>query len=262
MRSALALSLLLAVASPGRADEVLLRSGTKIEGKAKREGDSVVIRVESGEIRLPAETVERIEKSESSSEVAERRRAALDPRDVRGRLQLAAYCREHGLPATERALLQEVLELEPNHAQARRLLGYERDGSGWVSRSQQQQQARAAEEAAWLERQRALARADAERAQEKAQQEAQRARDEALQARDEAQRARDEAVYSPMYYGGYPWYRAYYYPHPRPHGLSERGSRPERDCNTPPAPAFPISGVRHPRDTSFVGVKGPRESHR
>ena len=244
---------------------MLLRSGTKIEGKARREGDSVVIRVESGEIRLPAETVERIDKSESSTEVAERRRAALDPHDVRGRMQLAAYCREHDLRATERALLEEVIELEPNHAQARRLLGYERDGAGgWVSRSQQQQQARAAEEAAWRERQREVARADAERQQQKAQQEAERARDEALQARDEAQRARDEALYSPMYYGGYPWYRAYYYPHPRPHGQGERCYGPDRDCNAPAAPAFPINGVRHPRDTSFFlpGVKDPRESLR
>jgi len=246
---------------------VQLRGGAKIEGKAKREGDTVVIRVESGEIRLPADSVEQIRKSESSEEVAERRRAALGPRDVHGRLQLAAYCREHELRATERALLQEVLEIEPDQPQARRLLGYERDesqpGRAWVDRSRQQREARAAEEDARLERLRAhereLARAQAEREQQQAQLETLRARDEALRARDEALRARDQAFYAPFY--AYPVVVPRV--HPR-HDWQPPRCGPERDCSTPNAPHFPIAGVRHPRDTSFFlpGVKDPRESLR
>jgi len=248
-----------------RADEVHLRGGAKIEGKAKREGDTVVIRVESGEIRLPADSVEQIRKSESSEEVAERRRAALGPRDVRGRLELAAYCREHELPATERALLQEVLEVEPDHPKARKLLGYERDETQhgrWIDRSRKLQEARAAEDAARLERQRAhereLARIQAEREQEEARAETLRARDEALRARDEALNARDQAFYTPGYF--YPVAR----PYMRHHWHQPARCSVERDCNTGSAPSFPIAGVRHPRDTSFFlpGVKDPRESLR
>jgi hypothetical protein len=264
----LALCLVLSASSAARADEIQLRGGAKIEGKARREGDTVVIRVESGEIRLPADSVEHIRKAESSEEIAERRRAALGPRDVRGRLELASYCRAHELRATERTLLQEVLEINPDHPQARRLLGYERDatqpGRGWVDRSHQQQEARAAEENAWLERQRAqereLARAQAEREQQNAQAETLRARDEALRARDEALRARDDAFYAPGYFY-YPAYaRAY-----RHDDWQRESCGPDRDCSAPPsAPHFPIAGVRHPRDTSFflVGVKDPHESLR
>src|SRR5262245_51101430 len=102
-----ALALVLLAGATARADEVQLRSGSSIEGKARREGDTVVIRVESGEIRVPADEVLQIRKAASSEEVAARRRAALAPHDVQGRLELAAYCREHELRATERALLQE-----------------------------------------------------------------------------------------------------------------------------------------------------------
>src|SRR3954463_10286306 len=84
--------LLLSAAGAARADEVQLSGGSVIEGRATRDGDTVVIRVESGEIRLSADAVQRIKKSDASDDVAQRRRAALAARDIRGRMELAAYC--------------------------------------------------------------------------------------------------------------------------------------------------------------------------
>ncbi|HKU38591.1 MAG TPA: hypothetical protein VJR89_10605 [Polyangiales bacterium] len=256
------LGCVLLAAATAHADEVQLRSGASIEGQARREGETVVIKVESGEIRMPADEVREIREAVSSEEVATRRRSALAPRDVRGRIELAAYCREHELRATERALLQEVLDLEPDQPQARRLLGYERDAAGrWVDRSRELQAARAAEEAARLERLRAT---ELERERERAHAEAVQARDEAVRARDEALRARDNAYlsYGSVYYPAYLYYdEQVYRPWQAPRCSAEHG------CNPAPSPAVTTrretrrsAGERSARPG--LGVKVGRESLR
>ncbi len=262
---------LLLLAAAAQADEVHLQGGSTIEGRATRDGDTVVVRVESGVIRLPADSVARIDKAEASDDVAQRRRAALGPREIKGRLELAAYCRDHDLKSTERALLEEVIELEPNHAEARRLLGYVRSEHGWVQRRVQEQQARDADNEAWLARQRARerdqARVDADRERDLAtrqmQLESERMRSE-RQRREAEQRARDE-VYSsyPYGYGYAPVYAAPPRRAPVPRDPATSNCLPG-GCTAPPptaAPASPIPGTRHPRDTTWAlpGVKNPRE---
>lgn len=263
---------LLLIAAGVRADEVHLQSGSTIEGRASRDGDTVVVRVESGVIRLPADSVQRIDKSEASDDIAQRRRAALAPRDIRGRLELAAYCREHDLRATERALLEEVIALEPNHAQARRLLGYVRTEQGWVERRAQEQRARDADNEAWLarerarEREQARAEVDRERALETRQLELEAARLRAArQHREEQMRARDSTYYGFPYAYGYVPGVVYSAP-PRtstPRDPATENCLPGGCAAAPPAPqpVSPIPGVRHPRDTTWAlpGVKNPRE---
>lgn len=263
---------LLLAAAGAQADEVHLQGGSTIEGRATRDGDAVVVRVESGEIRLPAESVERIDKAEASDDIAQRRRAALAPRDIKGRLALAAYCREHDLKATERALLEEVIALEPNHAEARRLLGYVRTDQGWVERRVQEQRARDADNQAWLARERAReheqARADVdrERALETRRMELEAARMRAeRQQREDEERAREPAYYGYTYSYGYAPLRAYAAPPraPVPRDPATENCLPGGCAAAPPmaAPVSPIPGVRHPRDTTWAlpGVKNPRE---
>jgi hypothetical protein len=252
----------LALAGLAHADEVHLQGGSVIEGRASRQGDTVVVRVEAGEIRLPADSVERIQKSASSDDVAQRRRVALGARDVRGRLELAAYCRQHDLRATERALLFEVIALEPDHAEARRLLGFVKTPQGWVDRSSQLEAAREVEREAWLTRERARereqAQADAERERALA------AREDRLEAerlheqraRDDAQRALEQAAVNAYGYGyGYAppgvWLRS------EGRGIA-RGPERCRDgsCQSrPPASGSQpiwINGLRYPREDRVV----------
>lgn len=127
---------LLFVTSPAWADRAVLAGGTTLEGKVTREGDRVVIETPSGTIRLPAESVDRIEEGQSPLEHFEARHAALAPKDVRGRLALADYCRDHDMPARERSLLMEVIALAPNHELARARLGHEKTASGWMTREE------------------------------------------------------------------------------------------------------------------------------
>ena len=128
------LAALLAVAGVASADEVHLESGRSIEGKASAQGNKVVIAVESGHIVLSRNDVARIEHATAPLVEAERREAKLAPDDRTGLLQLADFCRDHGLAGKERDLLQRLLRLEPDHEGARRRLGFVRTDHGWEQR--------------------------------------------------------------------------------------------------------------------------------
>lgn len=77
------------------------------------------------------------------------------PRTADGQLGLANWCRDHGLRERERAHLATVVELAPDHAEARRRLGFRRVGLDWIGADEFQRMAakRLAEQAAlrrWL----------------------------------------------------------------------------------------------------------------
>jgi hypothetical protein len=123
------------VSAVARADRTFLVGGTIIEGKATRKAGKVIVEVEAGEIALPADSVVRIEKTESVVSRFEARYAALTPGDVKARLELADYCRDHDMHARERQLLQEVLEIDGHNAAARTRLGYVKTDTGWVTQA-------------------------------------------------------------------------------------------------------------------------------
>lgn len=261
-----ALVLLLGAAAAARADEVQLEGGAVIEGRATREGDSVVVQMESGQIRVSADSVKSIKKAESSDEVAQKRRAALAAHDVKGRIELARYCREHDLRATERALLEEVISLEPNQPEARRLLGYVKTDKGWEDRTAQEQRARDAEHEAWLARAHEReARDDAERDRARASQAARQRELEDEQLRNAP--LRDDSYVYPYTYGyGYAPLRTYparREPVRRDVPAAAERCLPGGCAAAPPTaqPVSPIAGTRHPRDTTWAvpGVRNPRE---
>ncbi len=126
----------LVFAVPAFADKVVLTGGTTIEGKASRHGDKVVVELESGEISLPADSVERIEKTQSLVGVFESKYAVLGPKDVPSRLALADYCRNHDMRSREHQLLLEVIGIDSNNAAARARLGFVKTDGGWTTREQ------------------------------------------------------------------------------------------------------------------------------
>ena len=46
---------------------------------------------------------------------------------------LAEWCREHNLTAQRKAVLEHVLELDPDQPEARRLLGYHKVKDQWMT---------------------------------------------------------------------------------------------------------------------------------
>lgn len=266
----LALSCVLCGGVPlAAADDVHLDNGEVIEGRATRAGDKVVIELESGQISLSAESVKRIDKRESSIDRYEKRYAQLPPDGVAERMRLADYCREHGMRERERMLLEQVIERDPNHEQARRRLGYVKTPEGWVTyaehmraqgRVQRDGQWLTREEAQELDRRQTQARAAAGDSQleskkvalerEKLELERQRLELERARARDE-ERTRPLPVFG--YYGyGY-----------LPHGRDVRGpTGPTHGRGYDATRVYPINGVRDPRDDTWAipGVRNPRDT--
>lgn len=125
------------LAATAHADQVRLVGGSSIEGKATRRGDKIVIEVESGEISLSVDDVERIDPSVSIVQRFESMRAKVGDRDVRGLMTLANFCRDNDMKDRERQLLQRVIEVAPEQGEARARLGYVRSDAGWIKREEQ-----------------------------------------------------------------------------------------------------------------------------
>lgn len=235
-RALAACALCLAVSASARADKVYLQSGSVIEGKVTREGNKIVVQLESGSIRLDVASVARIESAETALEQITRRRAALANDAIAPRIELANMCREAQLARCERELLEEVIARDAEHVEARVRLGYVRTDAGWVSRSQydaerarvdqREREARAESKRAEIERE------TAELSRKQAALEVERERLALKKAEIEQKNA-----YSNSFGYVYPYY---YY----------RGSHPPRPPASPPPQVTPymINGVRAPSE--------------
>lgn len=236
------------------ADTVHLTSGSTLEGAVTAEGDKIIIATEAGRIAVARRDVTRIDHGEPPLVEASRREAALAPGDRAGLLRLADFCREHGLGMKERALLERLIALDPDHAEARRRLGYVRGPKGWVARTDQER------EDAMLRRERERAELEIRHKRaELALTEAKLERERERPAPEPAQKPQpvQPAVISPLIVA--PYYPSYPTPYLRP---------PQRPPLLPPAmppphasePSFPINGVRSPQsyfdEMRFGG--GPR----
>lgn len=66
-------------------------------------------------------------------EILAERRAKLAAKDVDTRLALARFCKKHELGDDQRALLLEIVAIDPEHKIARKMLGHVRHDGKWVS---------------------------------------------------------------------------------------------------------------------------------
>jgi len=267
---------LCASAQTARADDVHLDGDRVIEGKAVRHADKVTIELESGSITLSADEVQRIVPRESNVQQYERLYAALKPGEVEPRLTLADFCRDRGMHERERRLLEEVLERVPDHAAARTRLGYVHGAQGWITREQDYRARGLVQlEGAWMTpeardaQQHAQAAADAARRQRMRDQELedakltlekQRLALEAQRLQAEQQNVARQADPTGLAYYGYG--AGYYYGAGRAWPGSSAGCGGGRPCGPIIGPygAFPIAGVRDPRDPSFnlPGFRDPQ----
>lgn len=136
--------LLIACGGPSvlRADVVRLRDGGEIRGvirspgagtrKAPHSPPTTVetlagteIVVSDSEIHFVTKRPRIVEEYENAA-----RRVA---NTVQARWQLAEWCRQHGLAEPRKEQLQHILELDPEHKQARYGLGHRRVGNRWLS---------------------------------------------------------------------------------------------------------------------------------
>jgi uncharacterized protein with FMN-binding domain len=120
-------------AGPALADVVQLKNGKKFEGLAEEKPDSVVLRLERGSITFARDDVERIDKCPPPWEVYEQKAKGLKPEDAAGHLELAKWCKANNLGQRMQKELQLVLLVDPEHQEARALLGYQKIEGKWLS---------------------------------------------------------------------------------------------------------------------------------
>ncbi len=128
------------------ADVILFKDGTRLEGKVVHENaDSVtVLFVRDGNeatVTYPRNRIDRIIPEDKTSherlvDEYHQRAAAVGTGDVRGWWELATWAGERNLIKEREDALHRLLELDPNHEQARTALGFVRYDGQWVTRGE------------------------------------------------------------------------------------------------------------------------------
>ena len=148
----LAAALLLA-AAPVRADEILLKNGRTLEGKVTEGGDTVTYERSGLKMEIRRDEVKETRRSPTAKEEYAKRRAAIESASIsdggRGeearapgaaasgkaraeeRHRLGLWCEQEGLKTEARAEQEEALRLDPDHAGARRSLGFMNEDGKW-----------------------------------------------------------------------------------------------------------------------------------
>ena len=119
------------------ADVVVLKSGGRIEGEVanpdRDRNEPVSVVAASGvKLLLGAAQVKQVidsKKNDLAQEYAELLPTVANT--VAGHIEMAAWCREAGLAAERRFHLEEVVRLDPDHEEARRMLGHTKIDGEW-----------------------------------------------------------------------------------------------------------------------------------
>jgi hypothetical protein len=133
-----------ALAPPlARAEVFVLKSGGRIEGQHlnpnRERGQPYQVRTEEGvQLVLADSTVQRVI---VKTDLDRQYEALLSKTEnsVEGQWSLAEWCKEAGLAEQRKRHLQAVIALDPNHAEARQALGYQRYGSRWLTQEEHKQ---------------------------------------------------------------------------------------------------------------------------
>jgi hypothetical protein len=126
-----------ALAGSTWADVFLLYSGGEVRGELVNREQSprstyVIKTASGGQVALDAAQVKKVEK-QSAIEARYDQTRANYPDTVEGQWELAEWCRENKLSKLRRTHLQRIIELDPNHAAARRSLGYSNLQGRWIT---------------------------------------------------------------------------------------------------------------------------------
>jgi len=136
----LAMALLASGAVPACGEVFLLRNGGRVEGELLNRDEvprrSYLVEVAPGaRVRLTFAQVEKVLYVRPEEQEYERIRAAY-PDTVEGQWALAEWCGEQRLVEQRERHLRRILELEPDHEQARQALGYNKVDGQWMTRDE------------------------------------------------------------------------------------------------------------------------------
>jgi hypothetical protein len=129
---------LLTATSLARADVIELTSGGRLDGKVVQsdEADKSLFTIDlaaGGRLTIPRSQVARVDTT-SETEAEYEKLAHASPDTVDAHWNMAEWCRQHKLTSDYQNHLQRILELDPNHAEARAALGFRQKDGQWMDR--------------------------------------------------------------------------------------------------------------------------------
>jgi hypothetical protein len=236
--------LVLALAVPASADILWFKNGRKLEGKVRELPDGrIEIAMSFGTMAFDADRIERVEEALTLEEIVQEALANLAPEDSGQLLELAAWCREHDADTLANRVLETLVSLDPDNAEARRRLGHTRAGDRWLSETEVRE-AREARgevffEGRWItaeEKERILLREELDRLRRRSERFEEASLElEIARLELESERSREdsrETVGIPL---GSVWIPSGGHPPRRPVSRSNREKRPPK-TQAPPAP--------------------------
>ena len=135
---------LVLAAAPALADEIVLKNGRTLEGQATEAGETVVFEKSGIRMEIRRDEVREIRRTPSAKEQYAEKAAAVEKQEaVKGYLEqcraaaaedrhrLGLWCASKGLKDEARAEQERAVKIDPDHAGARRALGFVKTGDGW-----------------------------------------------------------------------------------------------------------------------------------
>lgn len=119
------------------ADVVTTTDGLVLDGRVETDPvGRVTVTTAAGSVRLEKNRVASMVPGDGPETRHASALRALAPDDVDGRFRLALRADAEGAPSVARLAYASVLALDPEHAAARRALGFEREGGAWVTQAE------------------------------------------------------------------------------------------------------------------------------
>ncbi|MBI3097893.1 MAG: hypothetical protein HYY93_06545 [Planctomycetes bacterium] len=114
------------------ADTLHLKAGGRVEGVFTREGETYRVVTKYGTCTVPAAEVASIERKSGLVEKFLADRGALAVDDLDGHWALAEWARASGAPGLRRIACEDIVRIDRDHSEARKLLGHEKVGDEWL----------------------------------------------------------------------------------------------------------------------------------
>ncbi|HEY3393776.1 MAG TPA: HEAT repeat domain-containing protein [Lacipirellulaceae bacterium] len=121
-----------------RGDMFELANGGRVEGRLVESADgndkNVVIELAGGgRMSIPRSQIARVD-TISADEAEYQKRSRSAPDTVEAHWELAEWCSQRKMRNQARLHLERIIELDPNHEQARGILGYRKKDGQWMTR--------------------------------------------------------------------------------------------------------------------------------
>ena len=123
--------LALAPAGLCRADDVVLQDGRVLSGIVRIEGDSVLIQMPNATLKFPRDQVQRIDQHATPEEEFAAKLAEASQTDPQGLFSLMQWASTNGLDKQAQDLAARIIQINPDHAGAHRMLGQLKLDNQW-----------------------------------------------------------------------------------------------------------------------------------